>query len=95
MNKVNFDKFNIVEQVEYINKRVHQENKTTKEICIEIGIGLATVSERFKKHGYIFDRKLKRYNLQQLEGQESIFNNIKVIEEPQEPQENKEVLKDI
>ena len=89
MNKKDFDNLEEIEQVEYINKRLRESNKTSKEICKQIGIGSSTVSERFKKNNYVFDRKVKQYVLEQIEGQENIFNNdnVKVIQEPQEGEE--------
>ena len=51
MNKEEFDKLNILEQIDYINKEL-SSGKSITNTCKEIGIGRSTISDRFKKAGY-------------------------------------------
>lgn len=56
MNKDEFNKLEIEQQVEYINKGLEVESLT--KVCASIGIGRSTVSKRFKNKGYeLIDNK--------------------------------------
>ncbi len=59
MRKDAFNKLNLKEQVEFINKNL--ENKTLTEICKEIKISRSTIRERFLKQGYIFYKNKNKY----------------------------------
>lgn len=62
MNNINKDEFNrltIENQVEYVNKRLSEKSVT--KICEDIGIDRSTVRKRFKKHNYIFDTDKNLY----------------------------------
>ncbi len=59
MGKEEFNKLNLKEQIEYINKKL--ENKTLTNLCEEIKISRSTIRERFLKQGYIFDKSKNKY----------------------------------
>ncbi len=59
MVKEEFNKLNVKEQIEYINKKL--ENKTLTNLCEEIKISRSTIRERFLKRGYIFDKSKNKY----------------------------------
>ena len=51
MNKDNFNKLDVLEQIKYINRSI-KDGYTISGICKEIGIGRSTISDRFKKNGF-------------------------------------------
>ena len=51
MNKEEFNKLGILDQVDYINKGLESESVT--KVCASIGIDRATVRKRFKSKGYV------------------------------------------
>jgi len=59
LDRLEFDKLKIMEQLQYINSEV--KNNTLRSICEKIGIGRTTVRDRLTKYGYIFDKDLKQY----------------------------------
>ena len=59
MGKEEFNKLNVKEQIEYINKKL--KNKTLTNLCEEIKISRSTIRERFLKQGYIFDKSKNKY----------------------------------
>ena len=84
MGKDDFNKLNLKDQIEFINKNL--ERKTLTEICKEIKISRSTIRERFLKQGYIFDKSKNKYiysseanNKAQKENK--CNNNTKVLEE--------------
>ena len=80
MNKKEFDKLEVLEQIEYINKSL-LEGYTLTSISSYIGIGRSTIGDRFKKVGYKYNKHINQY--------ESI---IEVIEA--EPVEVKEPIRE-
>ena len=60
MDRKEFDKLSIEEQVEYINKELYNGCTLTK-VCSLIGIGRSTVRDRFKKVGQRCDSSINRY----------------------------------
>ena len=50
MNRYEFDKLEILDQIDYINKGLESESLT--KVCEVIGIDRATVRKRFKNKGY-------------------------------------------
>lgn len=50
MNKEEFNKLELIQQIEYINKGL--ENNSLNSVCEAIGISEATVRDRFKRKGY-------------------------------------------
>ena len=84
MGKDDFNKLNLKEQIEFINKNLG--SKTLTEICKEIKISRSTIRERFLKQGYIVDKSQNKYiyssevnNKAQKENK--CNNNTKVLEE--------------
>lgn len=59
MGKDDFNKLNLKDQVEFINKNLG--SKTLTEISKEIKISRSTIRERFLKQGYIFDKNKNKY----------------------------------
>ena len=62
MNKDTFNKLAINEQVEYFNKELVKGNSLTN-ICKSINIGRSTVSDRFKKINYKFNKQTNQYEI--------------------------------
>ena len=60
MNKKEFDKLEVLEQIEYINKSL-LEGYTVTGICNYIGIGRSTIRDRFKKVGYEYNKTINQY----------------------------------
>lgn len=60
MNKIEFDELKILDQVEYINKKLN-EGGTLTNICKEIGIGRTTIRDRFKNTSYEYNKTTKQY----------------------------------
>jgi predicted DNA-binding protein YlxM (UPF0122 family) len=79
MNRNEFRVMEVPEQVSYINKYM-AEGKSLSAICKEIGMS-KSISEKFKHYGYVLQDN--QYILQQIEGQESIFNEPKKVIEQQ------------
>ena len=83
MVKEEFNKLNLKEQIEYINKKL--ENKTLTNLCEEIKISRSTIRERFLKQGYIFDKSKNKYIYSEAnnepEKKNINANNTKVLEE--------------
>lgn len=74
MNKESFNKLTIDEQIEYINEKLKEANSLTN-ICKNISIGRSTISDRFKKHNYKFNKISNQYEL--IENNANITNVIK------------------
>lgn len=60
MNKEEFDKLEILEQIKYINNQL-ENNKSVTSVCKEIGIGRTTVRDRFEKANYGYSKESKKY----------------------------------
>lgn len=60
MNKDEFNKLNISEQLNYINKKLKQ-GKSLRAISGELNISKSTIRNRFKKINYVFDIVDKQY----------------------------------
>ena len=71
MNKTEFNSLDVMEQIEYINKSLLNGNTLTN-ICKSIGIGRSTISDRFKKVSYKYNKSINQY--------ESIVEIIEAIE---------------
>lgn len=95
MGKEEFNKLNVKDQIEYINKKL--ENKTLTNLCEEIKISRSTIRERFLKQGYIFDKSKNKYIYSEAinapEKKNINANNIKVLEDKIKALESK--IKDI
>lgn len=62
MNKDTFNKLNIDEQLKFFNKELKKGNSLSV-ICKSIGIGRSTVSDRFKKKNYKFNKNTNQYEI--------------------------------
>lgn len=71
MDKDNFNNLDVMDQVQYINTLLENKRSLT-QISKDLGIGRSTISGRFKKHGYIFNKQLIKYI--EYEGIESYTN---------------------
>lgn len=60
MNKEEFNKLEILGQIDYINKQLENNNSITS-VCEGIGVGRSTIRDRFKKANYTYDKDLKQY----------------------------------
>ena len=84
MNKEEFNKLNVKDQIEYINQEL--ENKTLTDVCKEIKISRSTIRERFLKQGYIFNKSENKYIYSseannRVQKENKYNNNTKVLEE--------------
>ena len=84
MEKEEFNKLKIKDQVEYINQKL--DKKSLTEICKDINISRATIRKRFLKQGYEFNKIQNKYicylELNNKEEEENkCNNNTKVLEE--------------
>ena len=84
MGKDDFNKLNLKDQIEFINKNL--ERKTLTEICKEIKISRSTIRERFLKQGYIFNKSQNKYIYSseannKVQGGNKCNNNTKALEE--------------
>lgn len=62
MNKDTFNKLTIDEQLKFFNKELKKGNSLSV-ICKSIGIGRSTVSDRFKKKNYKFNKNTNQYEI--------------------------------
>ena len=84
MGKDDFNKLNLKEQVEFINKNL--DSKTLTEISKEIKISRSTIRERFLKQGYIFNKSQNKYIYSseannKAQKEKNCCNNTKAYEE--------------
>ena len=61
MTKEEFNNIEILEQIQYINDNIGSRSLT--KYCDELGISRSTLSKRFKKLNYIFDKNINQYVL--------------------------------
>ena len=73
MKKEQFNKLDIDNQIEYFNNKLYQGESLTS-ICKSIGIGRSTISDRFKKYNYKYNKSSNQYELL-----ENNINNTDVI----------------
>lgn len=60
MNRTEFDKLDLQQQVDYINKKLASGFSLTKE-CTNIGIDRTTIRKRFSKNDFSFDKDSNQY----------------------------------
>jgi len=63
MNKEQFNNMEIKEQINYINKCIIEQQKSLTKICNDIGINRSTITKRFAKVGFVFDKRVNLYQL--------------------------------
>ena len=61
MDKLDFNKKDLQEQVQYINDQLADTGLSVTKVCEDIGIDRSTVRKRFKNGGYIFNKDLNVY----------------------------------
>ncbi|KYN77684.1 hypothetical protein A0J52_19195 [Clostridium sporogenes] len=61
MDRTDFDKLEVQNQVNYINKKLGK-GSTLREIASNLNIARSTLRDRFKKIGYIYNKKLNTYS---------------------------------
>lgn len=81
MNRIEFDELKIIDQVEYINKKLN-EGCTLTNICKSIGIGRTTIRDRFKNISYEYNKTTKQYEsfIEIIEEADIIDNNQNKLE---------------
>lgn len=74
MDKLEFNKLKLQEQVEYINDQLADTGLSVTKVCEAIGIDRSTVRKRFKKGGYVFNTDLNLYegDILNMEGRKEI-----------------------
>lgn len=60
MNKEEFNKLPISEQINFINSEL-KNNKSITSVCKELGVGRSTIRDRFKKANYSYSKDLNKY----------------------------------
>ena len=60
MKRAKFDGLKLIEQVNYINKKL-ENGETLTNICKSIGIGRSTIRDRFKGISYEYNKTTKQY----------------------------------
>lgn len=60
MTKEEFNNLDIIQQLEYINNQL-KNNESITSICKYIGIGRSTIRDRFKKINYTYSKELNKY----------------------------------
>ena len=86
MNKTEFNSLEVMEQIEYINKQL-MKGDTLTNLSKNIGIGRSTISDRFKKVSYKYNKSINQY--------ESIVEIIETIEPALPAGENEPIKEDI
>lgn len=77
MDRKEFDKMELLEQVQYFNNLL-AEGKTIRDIAEGIGIARSTIRDRFKKIGYKYNKKNNIYTKNTDITKISNNNNIKI-----------------
>jgi len=86
MNKTEFNSLEVMEQIEYINKQL-MKGDTLTNLSKNIGIGRSTISDRFKKVSYKYNKSINQY--------ESIVEIIEAIEPALPAGANEPIKEDI
>ena len=76
MTREEFDKLDVIGQVDYINERLLTLSLT--KICDDMGISRTTVTKRFKNSSYIFDKYTNQY--QKLEDMTVDNDTVRALE---------------
>ena len=65
MNKEGFNKLEVTDQIDFINKEL--ENKSLTKISEEIKVSRKTLRYRFEKTGYVYDKQSNKYIIKSIE----------------------------
>ena len=77
MNKDDFNKLDINKQIDYLNTQLKKGISLTV-LCKNIGIARSTVGGRAKKQGYIFDKEINQYILENENSNRQAYNKLTV-----------------
>lgn len=77
MNKDKFNKLEVKDQIEFINKEL--ENKSLTKISEEIKVARKTIRNRFEKKGYTYDKQSNKYRLEANKEDSNNTINTKVL----------------
>lgn len=66
MDRKEFDKLDVLEQIDYFNQKLKEVSSISK-LCESIGIPSSTVRDRFKRAGFKYDQNKKCYESNTLE----------------------------
>lgn len=96
MNKTEFNKLDVRKQIAYINNKL--EGDILIVVCGEIGISRSTISARFKKEGFKYNRHFRQYiNIEEFgKGGDSSEESVKVDDNKiiEKPKTNKEQVEE-
>ena len=76
MQRIEFDKLEIIEQLNYINKEL--KTGMLSAICKNIGVGRSTMADRSKKVGYTYNQETRQYHVSNANVIQSHQSNVKV-----------------
>ena len=79
MQRIEFDKLEIIEQLNYINKEL--KTGMLSVICKNIGVGRSTMADRSKKVGYTYNQETRQYHVSNANVIQSHQNITKVSQE--------------
>lgn len=65
MTKEQFNELEVLKQIDYINEQL-KNNMSITGVCKNIGIGRATIRDRFKKVNYVYDKEANAYVLKEV-----------------------------
>lgn len=77
LNKDDFNKLDINKQIDYLNTQLKKGISLTV-LCKNIGIARSTVGGRSKKQGYIFDKEINQYILENENSNGQAYNKLTV-----------------
>lgn len=83
MNKDEFNRLEVTEQIEYVNKLL-KDNMTLTSISKDLNIGRSTIRDRFKKVDYTYSKDLNEYilnkdiscNTDVIQDNNKVLNNV-------------------
>ena len=94
MNKEQFQKLNILDQIEYINS-ILKEGKTLTSFSKKVGISRKTISKKFSGAGYKYSQSKKQYILENTEIQagerKKYYSNITESNMEKSPEESSNI----
>ena len=80
MTKDEFNNLEIIDQINYLNKYL-KDGLTLTNICKSIGIARSTVGGRMTKQGYILDKNLNQYIIDNSENNGRAYSKLTVSNE--------------
>ena len=73
MNKEEFNKLGVKDQIDFIN--IELEKKSLTKISEEMKVSRKTLRNRFDKVGYVYDKQSNKYIIKSIEKDEVGLNN--------------------